>query len=68
MAEKSGDIPVPGRAEERRPMIRSLGEMQTGKSVGESVSRASGRELTMASISHESTFLQNLGTGTRGFF
>jgi hypothetical protein len=50
MAEKSGDITVPGRADERRPMIRSLGEMQTGKSVGESVSRASGRELTMASI------------------
>ena len=50
MAEKSGDIPVPGRVEERLPMISSLGEMQTGKSVGESVSRASGRELTMASI------------------
>jgi hypothetical protein len=39
-----------GSADDRRPIIRSLGDIQTGRSLGESVSLAKGREFTMASV------------------
>jgi hypothetical protein len=50
ISETSSPFAAAGSADDRRPMIRSLGDIQIGRSLGESLSLARGLVFTMASV------------------